>query len=72
MKTIKYNKNKTVELKWYFDKNAWAKESKILTRIIDLKGGNWNECIRTKDNDGKTTFTPVYSTYYKIGDYYYV
>ena len=62
MKTIKYNKDKTVSLNG----------ENILTRIIDLKGGNWNECIRTKDNDGKTTFTPVYSTYYKIGDYYYV
>ena len=62
MKTIKYNKDKTVLLD---GKN-------LLTRIIDLKGGNWNECIRTKDNDGKTTFTPIYSTYYKIGDYYYV
>jgi hypothetical protein len=62
MKTIKYNKDKTVLLN----------SENILTRIIDLKGGNWNECIRTKDNDGKTTFTPVYPTYYKIGDYYYV
>ena len=62
MKTIKYNKNKTVSLNG----------ENILTRIIDLKGGNWNECVRTKDNDGKTTFTPVYPTYYKIGDYYYV
>ena len=62
MKTIKYNKDKTVSLNG----------ENILTRIIDLKGGNWNECTRTKDNDGKTTFTPVYPTYYKIGDYYYV
>jgi len=62
MKTIKYNKDKTVLLD---GKN-------LLTRITHLKGGNWNECIRTKDNDGKTTFTPVYPTYYKIGDYYYV
>ena len=61
MKTIKYNKDKTVLLN---GKN-------ILTRIIDLKGGNWNECVRT-ENDGKTIFTPVYSTYYKIGGYYYV
>ena len=62
MKTIKYNKDKTVLLD---GKN-------ILTRIIDLKGGNWNSCIRDTDSDGKTTITPVYSTYYKIGDYYYV
>ena len=56
MKTIKYNKDKTVELKRYFDKDTWAKESIILTRIVDLKGGNWRD----------------YPTYYKIGDYYYV
>ena len=62
MKTIKYNKDKTVLLN---GKN-------LLTRIIDLKGGNWNSCIRDTDSDGKTTITPVYSTYYKIGDYYYV
>jgi len=58
MKTIKYNKDKTVLLD---GKN-------ILTRIIDLKGGNWNECVRDTDSNGKTT----YPTYYKIGDYYYV
>ena len=72
MKTIKYNKDKTVELKRYFDKDTWAKESIILTRIIDLKGGNWNSCIKDTDNGGKTTISPVYPTYYKIGDYYYV
>ena len=62
MKTIKYNKDKTVSLNG----------ENILTRIIDLKGGNWNSCIRDTDSDGKTTISPVYSTYYKIGDYYYV
>jgi len=62
MKTIKYNKDKTVLLE---GKN-------LLTRIIDLKGGNWNECVRDTDSNGKTTITPVYSTYYKIGGYYYV
>ena len=62
MKTIKYNKDKTVLLNG----------ENILTRIIDLKGGNWNSCIRDTDNDGKITITPVYSTFYKIGDYYYV
>ena len=72
MKTIKYNKDKTVELKRYFDKDTWAKESIILTRITHLKGGNWNSCIKDTDNDGKTTISPVYPTYYKIGDYYYV
>ena len=61
MKTIKFNKDKTVLLD---GKN-------LLTRITHLKGGNWNECIKTEDN-GKTVITPVYSTYYKIGDYYYV
>ena len=65
MKTIKYNKDKTVLLNMFGSK-------KILTRIISLKGGNWNSCIRDTDNDGKTTITPVYPTYYKIGDYYYV
>ena len=62
MKTIKFNKDKTVSLNG----------ENILTRIIDLKGGNWNECVRDTDSDGKTTITPVYSTYYKIGGYYYV
>ena len=62
MKTIKYNKDKTVLLN---GKN-------LLTRIIDLKGGNWNSCIRDTDSDGKITISPVYPTYYKIGDYYYV
>ena len=62
MKTIKYNKDKTVLLD---GKN-------ILTRIIDLKGGNWNSCIRDTDSNGKITISPVYPTYYKIGDYYYV
>ena len=64
MKTIKFNKDKTVLLEMNGSK-------RILTRIIDLKGGNWNECIVEEDN-GKTTRTPVYSTYYKVGDYYYV
>ena len=62
MKTIKYNKDKTVLLE---GKN-------LLTRIIDLKGGNWNSCIKDVDSDGKTTISPVYPTFYKIGDYYYV
>ena len=62
MKTIKYNKDKTVLLD---GKN-------ILTRIIDLKGGNWNSCIRDTDSNGKITISPVYPTYYKIGNYYYV
>ena len=62
MKTIKYNKDKTVLLDG----------ENLLTRIIDLKGGNWNSCVRDTDSDGKTTISPVYSTYYKIGDYYYV
>ena len=61
MKTIKFNKDKTVLLD---GKN-------LLTRITHLKGGNWNECVVSED-DGKTTRIPVYSTYYKIGDYYYV
>ena len=64
MKTIKFNKDKTVLLKMNGSK-------RILTRIIDLKGGNWNECIVEEDN-GKTTRTPVYPIFYKIGDYYYV
>ena len=34
MKTIKYNKDKTVLLNMYGGKN-------ILTRIIDLKGESW-------------------------------
>ena len=70
MKTIKY-----IEVK----RSAFLKDKKVLldgknmlTRIMDLKGGNWNECVRDTDSDGKTTITPVYSTYYKIGDYYYV
>ena len=62
MKTIKYNKDKTVLLN---GKN-------LLTRIIDLKGGNWNGCATDKDSDGKTVITPDYPTFYKIGDYYYV
>ena len=64
MKTIKFNKDKTVLLEMNGSK-------RILTRIIDLKGGNWNECIVEEDN-GKTTRTPVYPIFYKIGDYYYV
>ena len=62
MKTIKFNKDKTVLLN---GKN-------ILTRIISLKGGNWNECVKTEDSNGKITRTPVYPTFYKIGDFYYV
>ena len=62
MKTIKFNKDKTVLLD---GKN-------LLTRITRLKGGNWNSCIRDTDSDGKITISPVYPTYYKIGDYYYV
>jgi len=46
MKTIKFNKDKTVLLD----------SKRILTRIISLKGESWRE----------------YSTFYKIGDYYYV
>ena len=70
MKTIKF-----VEVKrsaFLKDKKVLLNGKNILTRIIDLKGGNWNECVRDTDSDGKTTITPVYSTYYKIGDYYYV
>ena len=69
MKTIKF-----VEVKrsaFLKDKKVLLDGKNILTRIIDLKGGNWNECVKTEDN-GKTVITPVYSTYYKIGDYYYV
>ena len=69
MKTIKY-----IEVKrsaFLKDKKVLLDGKNILTRIIDLKGGNWNECVRT-ENDGKTTFTPIYSTYYKIGGFYYV
>ena len=62
MKTIKFNKDKTVLLD---GKN-------LLTRIISLKGGNWNECVKVEDRNGKITRTPVYPTFYKIGDYYYV
>ena len=62
MKTIKYNKDKTVLLDG----------ENILTRITHLKGGNWNECVRDTDSDGKTTISPVYPTYYKINGYYYV
>ena len=62
MKTIKFNKDKTVLLN---GKN-------LLTRIISLKGGNWNECVKVEDRDGKITRTPVYPTFYKIGDFYYV
>ena len=61
MKTIKFNKDKTVLLDGIY----------LFTRITHLKGGNWNECIVEEDN-GKTTRTPVYPTFYKIGDYYYV
>ena len=70
MKTIKY-----IEVKrsaFLKDKKVLLNGKNILTRIIDLKGGNWNECVRDTDSNGKTTITPVYSTYYKIGDYYYV
>ena len=70
MKTIKYIEvKKSAFLK---DKKVLLNGKNILTRIIDLKGGNWNECVRDTDSDGKTTISPVYSTYYKIGDYYYV
>ena len=62
MKTIKFNKDKTVLLD---GKN-------LLTRITRLKGGNWNRCIKDTDGDGKITISPIYPTYYKIGDYYYV
>ena len=62
MKTIKFNKDKTILLD---GKN-------LLTRITHLKGGNWNSCIKDTDSDGKITISPVYPTYYKIGDYYYV
>ena len=62
MKTIKFNKDKTVLLD---GKN-------LLTRIISLKGGNWNECVKVEDRDGKITRTPVYPTFYKINGYYYV
>ena len=62
MKTIKFNKDKTVLLD---GKN-------LLTRIISLKGGNWNECVKVEDRNGKITRTPVYPTFYKIRDYYYV
>ena len=62
MKTIKFNKDKTVLLD---SKN-------LLTRITRLKGGNWNECVKTEDDNGKVTISPVYPTFYKIGDYYYV
>ena len=76
MKTIKFNKDKTVQLitwkRYGVSNTSCSKESNSLTRIIDLKGGNWNECVRDTDSDGKTTITPVYPTYYKIGDYYYV
>ena len=70
MKSIKY-----IEVKrsaFLKDKKVLLDGKNILTRIIDLKGGNWNECVRDTDSNGKTTITPVYSTYYKIGDYYYV
>ena len=62
MKTIKYNKDKTVLLD---GKN-------LLTRIVDLKGGNWNSYTEAKNNNGKTVRMPNYPTFYKIGDYYYV
>ena len=62
MKTIKFNKDKTVLLN---GKN-------LLTRIISLKGGNWNECVKVEDRDGKITRTPVYPTFYKINGFYYV
>ena len=65
MKTIKFNKDKTVLLEMYGSK-------RILTRITRLKGGNWNSCIKDTDSDGKITISPIYPTYYKIGDYYYV
>ena len=43
-----------------------------MNTIKHLKGGDWNSCIRDTDSDGKITISPVYPTYYKIGDYYYV
>ena len=70
MKTIKF-----VEVKrsaFLKDKKVLLDGKNILTRIMDLKGGNWNECVRTVNSDGKITISPVYPTYYKIGDYYYV
>jgi hypothetical protein len=70
MKTIKY-----IEVKrsaFLKDKKVLLDGKNILTRIIDLKGGNWNECVRDTDSDGKTTISPVYPTYYKIDGYYYV
>ena len=65
MKTIKFNKDKTVLLNMFGSK-------RILTRIISLKGGNWNECVKTEDSNGKITRTPIYPIFYKIGDFYYV
>ena len=62
MKTIKFNKDKTVLLDG----------KRILTRIISLKGGNWNECVKVEDRDGKITRTPVYPTFYNINGFYYV
>ena len=62
MKTIKYNKDKTVLLD---GKN-------LLTRITYLKGGNWNSYVEVENSNGKIVRVPTYPTYYKIGDYYYV
>jgi len=70
MKTIKF-----IEVKrsaFLKDKKVLLDGKNILTRIIDLKGGNWNGCTTDKNSDGKTVITPDYPTYYKIGDYYYV
>ena len=65
MKTIKYNKDKTVLLNMFGSK-------RILTRIISLKGENWNSCVKVEDRDGKITRTPVYPAFYKINGFYYV
>ena len=70
MKTIKYIEVKrTAFIK---DKKVVLEGKNVLTRIIDLKGGNWNECVKVEDRDGKITRTPVYPTFYKINGFYYV
>ena len=38
------------------DKKVLLEDKNLLTRIIDLKGESWRD----------------YTTFYKIGDYYYV
>ena len=70
MKTIKYIEVKrTAFIK---DKKVVLEGKNVLTRITHLKGGNWKECVKTEDDNGKVTISPVYPTFYKIGDYYYV